>query len=491
MKHDEGFTPENVEEQIDLFTFSSNAGLSPSAQVIQQLHEHYEEDRRSAERIWKSVAQYAVEHNIELQPDAGQPGPLHEVIEERPLPAKSGSLPKKRERPSWLALIAATLCVVVLVGSLSLVLQMVRSSHTGSQTSHQGSAQYSSDEISHGLYLFGKGGVEKLDLQTHKPVWQTSIPSKPSTDSLPIPTWFSATGDTVYLYLAGQLYALDANDGHIRWIKQGLSVGQLYMDDGLLYIRDNFLSPSGTLYALDPANGQIKASYKAPATGWDIKAVVNGTLYYTSSTGIFAMRLSNQTQVWHQELASNQRVEDLQVKNGMVYATVMTLWTGGTPVTTGLIIAFDARTGAKKWETSAMPMGVRTSEITNTTIYSASVGELDAFNALTGKHLWQQGIDTTRLLFDADTLYISYMINPPAGGIAALKPEDGSHVWETSLNAVQEAGSPLGVQNGVIYTVSNDGKGQNRAIDAFKADDGSHLWRLPIGPVTEYEVAFL
>lgn len=486
MKHDEGFTPENVEEQIDLFTFSPNEESSPSAQVVQQLHKHYEEDKCSAERIWKSVAQYAVEHNIELQPDAGRPGPLHEVFEERPLPAKSGSLPNKRERPSWLALMAATLCVVVLVGSLSLVLQMVRSSHTGPQTPHQGSAQHPSDETSHGLYLFGKGVVEKLDLQTHKPVWQTPISSKSPTD-LP-PMWFSAIGDAVYLCLAGQFYAVDANDGHIRWIKQGLIVG-LYMDDGLLYVMNGPPTPLETLYALDPANGQIKTSYKAP-TGWNASVVVNGILYYASSTDLFAIRLSDKTQVWHQLIASNQQVEDLQVKNGMVYATVMTLWTGGPPVTTGLIITFDAGTGAKKWETSAMPMGVRTSEITNTTIYSASIGQLDAFNALTGKHLWQQKTDTDRLLFDSDTLYIAYMVNPPGGGIAALKPEDGSHVWEKSLYG-QGLDSPLGVYNGVIYTDSNDGKGQNRAIDAFKADDGSHLWHLPIGASLDYEVAFL
>ena len=486
MKHDERFTPENVEEQIDLFTFSPNEGSSPSAQVVQQLHEHYEEDKRSVERMWKSVAQYAVEHNIELQPDADQPGPSHEVSEEKLLPVKSESLPNKRERPSWLALIAATLCVVVLVGSLSLVLQRVRSSHTGPQTSHQGSAQHPSEEISHGLYLFGKGAVEKIDLQTHKPVWQTPISSTSSTD-LP-PTWFSAIGDAVYLCLTGQLYAVDANDGHIRWKKQGSSVVPLYMDDGLLYVEDSIFTQSRTLYALNPANGQIKASYKAPATGWDVGDVVNGIVYYVSGTGLFAVRLSDETQVWHQQIASNQSVDDLQVKNGMVYATVTTMQAGET---TGLIMAFDARTGAKKWETSAMPVGVRTSEITNTTIYSASIGELDAFNALTGKHLWQQKTETTQLLFDADTLYIAYMVNPPTGGIAALKPEDGSHIWETSLNAAQESGSPLGVQNGVIYTVSNDGKGQNRAIDAFKADDGSHLWHLPIGPVLEYEVAFL
>ncbi|HEY7417163.1 MAG TPA: PQQ-binding-like beta-propeller repeat protein [Ktedonobacteraceae bacterium] len=488
MKHDEGFTPENVEEQIDLFTFSQHEGSSPSAQVVQQLHEHYEEDKRSAERIWKCVAQYAVEHDIELQQDAGQPEPSHEVFEEKPPLVKSGSLPNKRKSRSWLALIAATLCVVVLVGSLSLVLQTVRSNHIG----HQGSTQLSPGETSHGLYFFGKGVAEKLDFQTHKPVWQTPISSKsPANFSV----WFSA-GGMAYLSLGtGQLYALDANNGHIRWIKQGLNVGQLYMDDGLLYIRNGSLSPSETLYALDPANGQTKASYKAPAAGWNAPIVVNGILYYASastSTGeLFAIRLSDQTQLWHQQLAPHQIVMNgFQVKNGIVYANVMTLQTAGATGTTGIIIAFDARTGTKKWETIAMPVGVRTSEITNTTIYSASIGDLDAFNALTGQHLWHQKTDTTQLLFDADTLYIAYLTNPPAGGVAALKPEDGSHLWEKSLYG-QEVGSPLGVQNGVIYTLSNNGQGQNRAIDAFKTDDGSHLWHLPIGTYMEYEVAFL
>jgi len=133
-----------------------------------------------------------------------------------------------------------------------------------------------------------------------------------------------------------------------------------------------------------------------------------------------------------------------------------------------------------------MPMGVRTWEITNTTIYSASIGQLDAFNALTGQHLWQQKTDTAQILFDSDTLYIAYEANPPGGGIAALKPADGSQIWKASLYGL----ATEWVQNGVIYTVSNDGKGQNRAIDAFKADDGSHLWHLPIGSYMDYRVAF-
>ncbi len=486
MKHDDEFMPESVEEQIDQLAYSLHQEpLSPSAQVIQQLHEYYEADTRSAERMWERLAPHVAKHTSTMQPVADKPRLSNEAHKERFQAMKSGILFAGWEGPSRLASVAAVLFVVLLVGSLLAVLQTAHFSHTGSQPNS--GSQSNSHGSSHALYISKKGEVTKLDPQTRKSIWQTSIPLKSSSldaGALVI------IDDTVYLDdLADHFYALDARDGHIRWSHEGLNVGLPKMVDGLLYVeKGSLITGSQVLYALDPADGKIKATYKAPAKGGYSPIVANGILYYATDTNLYAVRLSDQKQVWSKKLASTQQLESLQVKNGLVYAQVMVMHppTG----THGLIMAFDARTGEKRWESSAMPTGVRFSAITDTTLYSASIGSLDAFDAHTGKQLWHQNIDTFNIQVNSDTLYIGYMTAPMEGstGIAALRAGDGTFLWRANL-AWQEADSPLGLQDGVLYTTSNNGK--NGAIDAFKTSDGSRLWHMPLsGDATQWHVVF-
>lgn len=53
MNDDELFTPETIEERIDQQTsFPSSLSPSPNARVIRALQVYYQEDQRSAARMW-------------------------------------------------------------------------------------------------------------------------------------------------------------------------------------------------------------------------------------------------------------------------------------------------------------------------------------------------------------------------------------------------------------------------------------------------------
>ena len=67
MNDDKGFTPETVEEQIDQHAFSpSPLPFSANARVIREVQAYYEEDRRSAARMWARLVQRVQAENETL-----------------------------------------------------------------------------------------------------------------------------------------------------------------------------------------------------------------------------------------------------------------------------------------------------------------------------------------------------------------------------------------------------------------------------------------
>ncbi len=294
--------------------------------MIQQLHAHYEADKRSTEQMWERLTQHVTEHTITMQSDERSRGPLNGTHKERIQPMQLEVPSVKRKSSLRLGMIAAVFFTSLIVGSLLLLLQAGHSSQTSSQPpaspacsqyySGQDGSQLKNTVSSHGLYLSKVGGVEKIDPQTCKSVWHTSIPSTDPRSDVGTPT---VIGDTVYV-VSDRLFALDTRNGHIRWSHADMSWP--FRADGLLYAENGVITPTALL-ALNPSDGTIKATYQAPAGGWNLPVVANGILYYTTTTGISAMRLSDKVPVWHQPIASNQLLEGLQVKNGIVYTQVL------------------------------------------------------------------------------------------------------------------------------------------------------------------------
>ena len=485
MKHDDEFVPENVDEQIDHVTYSPHPeSLSSKAQVIRELHAYYKEDQHSTERMWERLTPYVASYESPQSLISDQPEAKNEIFAEKMFPKKPKRNSSRKKFAPQLALIAAIFCTSLVVGSLLFVFQMVHSTHSGSSPAAS----------SHGLYISKKGEVSRLDPLTRKTIWRTVVPkSGIATGSLVV------LDDTVYLHLTNQLYALNTSDGHIRWSNKNFQAFPVAIVDGLLYVEGNPLTGGNALYALNPANGTIKATYTPPdGKRWNSPVIANGLLYYDIGADLYAITLTDQQIAWHQRPVSPMgMIEDIQVQNGIAYTQVMVIHTATPP--DFRVIAFDARTGRKLWESKT---DTKLSAITDVAVYTTSVNltssvHLDAFDARTGRLLWHQAINPSKIqiasnwhaiikiLVDADTLYASYGNKSSAGGIVAVNARDGTLLWQASAND-QEANSPSGIYDGVLYTIANNGS--NGAIDAFKTSDGSHLWHMAIkGGTNEWE----
>lgn len=294
----------------------------------------------------------------------------------------------------------------------------------------------------------------------------------------------------MYLNLSDHLHALNISDGHIRWSDQNFEASPLEVVDGTLYTITAGLGVKPALYAVNPADGKIKATYTTSDGGWNALTVANGFLYYAIGKDIYEIRLTNHQSASQQHFAALPGfVEHIQVKNGIVYTQIQVISTA-----TGshdLIMAFDARTGNKLWvsKTDTEFLAITATIVYTTTINFTTSAQIDALDASTGKLLWHTAIkplhilatsnwhSIINILVNPDTLYVSYGDRASAGSIAALQTRDGTLLWQTRVDN-QEAESPLGVQDKVVYTISNNG--ENGAIDVFKATDGSRLWHMPM-----------
>src|SRR5215469_16110236 len=127
MNYDDPFNPETIEEQIDQHMSSpSDLPPSPNARVIQGIQAYYEEDQRSAARMWERLASRVGE----LESDAKPPTPLQERTERGTTHhmqqlSHSPAPEHPRERNAFqrrLGLLVAVIIAALLVGSMLTIL---------------------------------------------------------------------------------------------------------------------------------------------------------------------------------------------------------------------------------------------------------------------------------------------------------------------------------------------------------------------------------
>lgn len=388
---------------------------------------------------------------------------------------QQGILSPRKKGPPRFLLIAAVLFATLLVSSLLWVVHLTHSVPATIPV-RQPAVQASPP----GVYLAKPGEISRLDVQTHKVIWRTSIPAKIAAMSKyagrPV-----VIGNTVYLIRGNAnntVLAFDANQGKFRWSSVFADAVDISVVDGVLYVAPTG-AVSGKLYAVDPANGKIKATYTSPLGMWN-PTVVNGVAYYASGSSINAQRLADKKLLWHQQIQAGQALELVSVKNGIVYTSAMVTVPAKGKSTVGLLYAFDAKAGKQLWKSSTVPLAVSDFTVTNDVVYCLSAGgDLDAFDSHTGKHVWHLHSNTYDLLVNAGVLYINYNTNTASGsgGIEALHAKNGKKLWQISLTGIGTH-HLIGLQRGIIYTMADDGK--IGSMDAFNANSGAQVWDLPI-----------
>lgn len=471
MEHSDAFIPETVDEQVNQLMVSSHIDSdSPNARVTRGLQAYYEEEQRSTERVWQQLAQHITEHEDD---HALADQPTRRLKQDLPIARCAGL--------SRFALIAAVLVAILAVSSLLWILHVMQPAQV-THGIHQ-------PVKTQGVYFLKIDGIDKRDAQTGKLLWHVPHLFQNRTD-----TPAEVLGDKLYLLdddTFDKIVALNTENGKVLWSRTfdvTRTTGSIrpVLIDGLLYfsgsrvdtISRNVMNGLDVVYAINPADGAIKARYKAPSSGWHDLVIVNHILYYTvdspDSTDLYAAQLPGGKVLWHKPGSSAGMAD----ANNGIQVTTMDLQNE--------LIASDIHTGTILWQQTVSP-GIRTTAYTGNRVYAAAYdGKVYAFDIHTGKQVWMRPFDTFDLQATPDTLYLSYIIHGTSHrGLVALNAQDGSTRWQSDIPNMSFFSGTFYIHlvNGVLYDVAINGDNitvSDPFLYAVKAGNGAILWHIPL-----------
>jgi outer membrane protein assembly factor BamB len=497
MNDDEPFTPERVDEQVDQLSSPAHDESSLlNARVVQRLHALYEEDQRSTARVWERLARQvevsdsATQQTTADDHEARHAAPLHGLPQEETQQVHQRARRSTPRTIAWLATIAAVLCTALLVSSLLWVLQSIHSSQTGISTNP-----------SAGIYLNETDSIARLDSQTHKVIWHTTIAGRSQFDVRWAPT---VLGKVVYTYSGRSLQALNAQTGALLWSRtfKDYIIAAPTLANGQLYVITS--DSTFTCYALNPTTGAIIITTPLPmiprswAIGPQSPVVWHGVLYYTDPIHLYAVQLPGAKPLWQRQALPTlpppitdrpipplQELGPLSIINGVVYVTTRPV---DAPRS---LFAFDARTGQQIWRSPALGNSFLFLAVTNTMIYVINqVDEIHAFDVHTHRLVWQRSLVgelncVCDVAADANSLYVrsdNYSSNNQERvAFIALNAANGQIRWQQQYSffstSIQE--NILGTYAGTLYIDAWNGtKGIFSALDP---SNGSIRWQMPIG----------
>jgi outer membrane protein assembly factor BamB len=327
--------------------------------------------------------------------------------------------------------------------------------------------------------------------------------------------------------------ALDAGTGKILWQHDRLNgtVGQAanapVVVNGVIYVSGEAIQPGGQtgVYALRASDGKLLWSYPGQEINFMPVQFANGVLIAPVASqdkhGLLALRASDGALLWQQswditqqfptqppviagdnvylamqqgpnDLVSAWRVSDgqalwtYQVKGegpplrifGITNAAVYVAKVPGGPGPENAIDALKVSDGSLLWETQAQSLVYPT--LADGAIYVHEMPAIAAFDASTGKPLWQATTRETpasgsisEIAEAGGTVYLA------SNGIAAFSASDGRPLWTHPTNCQFPTQHPLlAIGSTVYYTyhyVQAVGK-EAFHVYALRAADGKALW---------------
>ena len=202
-------------------------------------------------------------------------------------------------------------------------------------------------------------------------------------------------------------------------------------------------------------------------------AIAADTLYTGSAGGTFyALRTATGQVRWKKQLGAVSCAP--LVHSGTLYVGTLD----------GFLLALDAQTGQEKWRyQSRGPIEQTPSSVGELVAFSNEADQVVALNAITGKFMWQYKAETPEeytlrghagVASDGELLYTGFS----NGTLAALRKDNGSIAWSTSLKAeaqrfVDVDATPLVIGTSV-YAASSSG-----GVYALDKTTGLVRWRMP------------
>ncbi len=460
---DEQFTPDDVDEQIHHLAQVQHDQfpMTPGMQLIRDLHSLHQEDARIAERVWNRLETYAAlgeritekEHLVERQKSHPERKQLVGNTDFNS-PTKGSLYPR-------LGMLAATLFLVLLVGSMAFVFNAAHQNKIAHQTPHgqtgvgrssqppeqTGVGKSSPAPEQTGLYATLADGIYQMDPVSGKVRWHYSI----SRESEYSNTELTVSKGGVYFGANDQnghhLYALNAFTGSLLWQKTlDYSVmSQPLVVNDIVYVgtiagTENSVT-GGHVYALNARDGSLHWSY-ATDGGASVGGVQDGVVYASTATTLFALNANDGKQLWSIYLtAKDQAFIYIQLVANVLYVSSTENSHHGQP---------------------GQP----------STQYCYQY----AYNPTNGTQLWRsQAVDGYVLspaTIAGDTVYFSSQ----NGNVYALNTKDGTQRW--SYNAGGPVYLSPVLDHGLVYVI-NIKDGTTDRLIALDVTTGNQLWSQP------------
>jgi outer membrane protein assembly factor BamB len=346
--------------------------------------------------------------------------PSSEQIPETTPINRPGAKPARRRWGRGMALLAAALCVALLVGSLLTVFGLIK---RGTQPGTVPGTQ--------ALYIVTRGWLQKVDARTGVPIWQAQIPYEKSNVRPPINFPLVGNG-SVYITSNNSLLAFNEKTGVQLWSVQltggsaeegGQFVQPVFADGRLYYTLQQYASNSNQVSfhidAFDASSGRVLWHYQ-PAGSIDGIAVSNNTVYVTfekwsvhnshnisAENDLTALNAADGSQKWSAKTGASPvralRIlngdSEMVVENGIVYQLLSSAACGGK--NGSCLFAWRADTGASLWHSQNLVPAAFTQDMSlfqftggliaaGNALYIDSIDGLFALDASNGRVLWQQ-----------------------------------------------------------------------------------------------------
>ncbi|MEP7256524.1 MAG: PQQ-binding-like beta-propeller repeat protein [Ferruginibacter sp.] len=274
----------------------------------------------------------------------------------------------------------------------------------------------------------------------------------------------SSVGGTVYIGSNdGKLYALDADNGSLKW---SFATGGAINTASPTYYNGNVFicSADRYLYALDAATGVLKWKFLTAGDISDVTPTLyNGNLYFGISPAggsLYSLNAQTGSVNWQRSYSSNPA--NLTIYNGMAYAAQF-----------GGLSSFDITNGSGGLFFYNWICGPGNPLVVNGVVYLGTEASVTrANNAITGASIWiYSGGLTDNCQYSGPTVKNGIIYNGGAltGKFYAMDSATGIMRWSYQGSGLFS--SPM-VANNTVYSGNSDSY-----FYAFDANSGTVKWR--------------
>lgn len=394
----------------------------------------------------------------------------------------------QRKRRPWFQLLAALLAVCILIGAAVALIS------TRQQTGQSGHAPAGAQPL-HSIVVV-KVGIHNLFYALRpdngERLWTFTAPTVQEGASSG--SSIIVQGQSVYLLVNSQVYALRATDGKQLWhaslfIKgtQQDSYSTFLFDQGMLYVSGDVYGsqpiPQGEMFALRSTDGSIAWHYEGYGT--PLLTVHHGVVYVTTdgntpTSHLRALRGSDGKQLWVREGAAISVVAD-ETTVYVYFAHPTPAGDPGLSKDEKTIVALNAQNGSTRWSIPIISNGADQLQIDQDRLFlseeNTTSSQICSFQTENGHQIWCRSFAANAIdgySIANNTLYVFSTQRSIVGtetaiiqGTVVSRPmehektvvqvyseSDGKTLkWETVLNDLSSGGIAIGNNTLFISTI--------------------------------------